>query len=171
MQRPEDFSARNRNNALQSTGPRTTAGKARSSQNALRHGLNKPPGEADFQRWGSDLIGADFSPTDKLNDLREHLVVSPIELVEATVHLRRVRQQKLDLIDRLVEILKPRRVDSANDDEIESDLSEHDEDDQEEGETKRKVSRTLDDLRRLATYERKALSRWFSCFDKDRSRP
>ena len=30
----------NRRNAKQSTGPRTTAGKQRTSQNALKHGLS-----------------------------------------------------------------------------------------------------------------------------------
>jgi len=32
----------NRNNARQSTGPRTAGGKARSSRNAFRHGLSRP---------------------------------------------------------------------------------------------------------------------------------
>ena len=46
----------NRNNAKQSTGPRTQAGKQRSSRNALKHGLRAEqsviPGEdpADFER-------------------------------------------------------------------------------------------------------------------------
>ena len=46
----------NRNNAKQSTGPRTQAGKQRSSQNALKHGLRAEqsviPGEdpADYER-------------------------------------------------------------------------------------------------------------------------
>jgi hypothetical protein len=34
--------ASNRRNAQRSTGPRTAAGKARSAQNARRHGLNRP---------------------------------------------------------------------------------------------------------------------------------
>jgi hypothetical protein len=34
--------AANRTNAQRSTGPRTTAGKARAAQNAARHGLNRP---------------------------------------------------------------------------------------------------------------------------------
>jgi hypothetical protein len=35
--------AANRSNASKSTGPKTTEGRRRSSQNGVRHGLNQPP--------------------------------------------------------------------------------------------------------------------------------
>ena len=35
--------AANRSNARKSTGPKTTEGRRRSSQNGVRHGLNQPP--------------------------------------------------------------------------------------------------------------------------------
>ncbi len=61
----------NRRNAIKSTGPRTRAGKALSSRNALKHGLcaeqvllpNEDEGE--YERLGEQLID-DFSPVGAL---------------------------------------------------------------------------------------------------------
>jgi hypothetical protein len=40
----------NRRNARNSTGPRSTSGKKRASQNAFRHGLTKRIASAEFDR-------------------------------------------------------------------------------------------------------------------------
>ena len=63
----------NRNNAKQSTGPRTNAGKQRSSQNALQHGLLAKqtviPGEnpADFEALLSSYEDT-FQPSNPVED-------------------------------------------------------------------------------------------------------
>jgi hypothetical protein len=59
--------AANRRNARKSTGPRTAAGKARSSRNARRHGLRTPvaadPSAArDIQRLASVITGGSGEP-------------------------------------------------------------------------------------------------------------
>ncbi len=61
----------NRRNATKSTGPRTRAGKALSSRNALRHGLCAEQvllpyeDEGEYERLGEQLID-DFSPVGAL---------------------------------------------------------------------------------------------------------
>ena len=53
---PADKTATNRANAGRSTGPRSAAGKARSAQNALRHGLAVPVmADPDLSREVRDL--------------------------------------------------------------------------------------------------------------------
>lgn len=49
---------RNRENAKSSTGPRSAAGKERSSKNATRHGLAKPSGKAADLFTGSSAVNA-----------------------------------------------------------------------------------------------------------------
>ena len=58
-----DIRARNRANAQKSTGPKTTAGKARASRNAVRHGLASgkhldPREEADAAAHDAALASA-----------------------------------------------------------------------------------------------------------------
>ena len=76
----ERRAAVNRQNARKSTGPRTRSGKARSSQNALRHGLTAErvvlPGEdpVAFEAFRSDLVDH-FQPADPVSEhLVEHVV-------------------------------------------------------------------------------------------------
>lgn len=49
--------SRNRANARKSTGPRSAAGKARSAQNARRHGATARPADALRRRWLAIILG------------------------------------------------------------------------------------------------------------------
>jgi hypothetical protein len=58
----------NRANARRSAGPRTAAGKARASRNALRHGLNTPieadhPQLAIIEAWALRFCDSQSTPT------------------------------------------------------------------------------------------------------------
>ncbi|HEY1363980.1 MAG TPA: hypothetical protein VGF60_17200 [Xanthobacteraceae bacterium] len=50
--------AANRRNALRSSGPRSTAGKARSAQNSRRHGLTAAVADPDWSQEVSDFAQA-----------------------------------------------------------------------------------------------------------------
>ena len=66
----------NRHNAQSSTGPRTADGKARSSQNALKHGFCAKypvfPGEdpAEFAAF-CDLLFEDLAPDGAIDNVQE----------------------------------------------------------------------------------------------------
>ena len=72
--------AANRRNALRSTGPRTAAGKAVSSRNALRHGLTAramvvlDEDAQDFQRLWAELW-TELAPRDGREELLTETVV------------------------------------------------------------------------------------------------
>jgi hypothetical protein len=91
--------AANRRNARKSTGPRTAAGKAVSSRNALRHGLAARAaivlGEdpADLQRFRAELRAA-LAPKDG----REELLAETA--AEAAWRLRRVWRAEAALVNR-----------------------------------------------------------------------
>jgi hypothetical protein len=84
----------NRENARASTGPRTADGKARSSRNARRHGLNisvlsDQALAADVEALAHDIAGVDAGP--KLLDLAR-------DLAEAQIELSRVRRARHDVL-------------------------------------------------------------------------
>ena len=93
----------NRANAQSSTGPRTEEGKARSSQNARKHGLTaqqliiKPEERRAFEATARALPKPKSSPTARIQQTLFD------ELVAAAWNLRRVRilQAEIDLLDPL----------------------------------------------------------------------
>ena len=87
----------NRRNAQQSTGPRTGAGKARSSQNAVKHGFT-----------GRLLVGLQYGPfADNPGELQEFIQAVLAELAPVTA---RERAEALNIVglyvrrSRLVEL-------------------------------------------------------------------
>ena len=83
----------NRRNAQRSTGPRTAAGKAKSAQNARRHGLNlpamcDPAWSAQIKTFAREIAGEDASPR------RYELAC---RIAEAQIDVVRARQARLDL--------------------------------------------------------------------------
>src|SRR5207245_743754 len=81
----------NQANARRSTGPVTSEGKARVSQNALRHGLTarhlviRPDEQEDFDQLQSELL-AELDPQGATEALTFH------ELLHAAWNLRRFRR-------------------------------------------------------------------------------
>jgi hypothetical protein len=89
----------NRANAKSSTGPRTTAGKARAAQNAVRHGLNVPI-------WSDPAL----SPTVEAIARRiagrntdEDALEAARRIAEAQVDLDRVRAYRRRMLIREIE--------------------------------------------------------------------
>ena len=80
--------AANRANALKSTGPRTAAGRARSSRNAYRHGLSRPVAP-DFEVVESlaRILVREAAGEDQLEAARA--------LAVAQLELKRVRAVKV----------------------------------------------------------------------------
>ena len=123
-------SAANRRNAQASTGPRTAVGRAASSLNARKHGLNTPVLDHILQSCLSDYAGLlDFArvraPSGDLADI----------VYALAVHAR-LRDRRADLMQSIV---------SAG---TCADTS-----------TEELLDDALEQLRRLETYERKARSR------------
>ena len=88
----------NQQNARQSTGPKTPQGKARSSLNAIKHGLTATSylvaeGEsaAEFERLRKQIL-AQFPPR---NEMEKHLVERLIELVWKAKRAQRVETAAL----------------------------------------------------------------------------
>ena len=100
----------NRANARASTGPRTSGGKAQSSQNALRHGLSVSV--LDDPRWAPEVellarkivrasLGSDEDPD---ADAEAELIELAKPVAAAQIDLRRIRTHRRTLLERFCEI-------------------------------------------------------------------
>jgi hypothetical protein len=87
----------NRANAKSSTGPKTAAGKARSAQNAFRHGLNVPVLSDPSLAPGVEAIARRICAPDGDGETLEWAR----RIAEAQVDLNRVRNSRRQLITRL----------------------------------------------------------------------
>ncbi|MPZ37880.1 MAG: hypothetical protein GEU95_07410 [Rhizobiales bacterium] len=90
----------NRDNARKSTGPRTGAGKSRSSRNALRHGLTRPVSSSTqaIARIAEELTREDSFPY-----RQQHAVA----IAEAQVSIERIRKARIEIIERLRKVQNP----------------------------------------------------------------
>lgn len=126
----------NRRNAQASTGPRTLKGKARSRQNARKHGLSvidpNPEAEEDIERVAGLIAGEHGNDTVILESARA--------VAEAQLQLQRVLSLKTTLLRRWT---LARERSSEKDDHLLTDTPEE----------------FLDYLESLERYERRALSR------------
>jgi hypothetical protein len=89
--------AANRNNARKSTGPRTASGKARTSRNALRHGLASisfanTEVSPQIERMAKSICDKDATPL-----LYEQALI----IAESEVLLLRVRAARLAMLERM----------------------------------------------------------------------
>jgi len=119
----------NRRNAQKSTGPRTPAGQARASRNALKHGLAAASRLRDL-----DGIVAELAQ-DVLADLQMDQVVAPafLTIIEAELDLLQARQIRIMLLQCLQGAIKNNTLSD--------------------------VTTLLNQLSRADRYERRALSR------------
>ena len=95
--RSDRKSAANRRNSCKSCGPRTAAGRATASRNALRHGLSamvhrQPAPSAELERLAQAICGHDENPA----LLEQARVVAANEL-----ELRAINVQKIAVLERL----------------------------------------------------------------------
>jgi hypothetical protein len=126
----------NQHNAQRSTGPKTLAGKARSKQNALKHGLSVPvsvqPDLADLLRELESSLEWDIAPTSSTKeDLRAVLV--------AVLEVLRARSVRAYLLDQWIQHCYPSVAGASTSESSTSDLMQH--------------------LLRADRYERRSLSR------------
>ena len=127
---PSRKSTANRRNAQKSTGPRTTAGKAAASLNAIKHGLNTPV-PAYMVRACEGQYG------DLLNHVRAtSATIDRSDLVYAVAARARLRGHRAELMQTIVEA-------GLSDDAVDIDA----------------LRLALAQLGRLEIYERKSLSR------------
>jgi hypothetical protein len=87
----------NRRNSRKSCGPRTAAGKATASRNALRHGLaalthRQPAPSAELEEFARALCGDDCDPI---------LFTQAVKVAQSKMELRAIRAQKVAVIERL----------------------------------------------------------------------
>jgi hypothetical protein len=97
--------AANRRNACKSTGPKTSAGKQRAAGNSYSHGLNVRTADGDNSDDVELLVR--HIAGDATN---QHLLQCARSAARAHLDLVRVRQIKVDIINRVIEfgVLEPR---------------------------------------------------------------
>ena len=88
----------NRDNAKSSTGPKTTAGKARAAQNAFRHGLNVPVRSDPLLAAEIEAIARRISGS----CANAETVERALRIAEAQCDLNRVRNRRRLLITQLL---------------------------------------------------------------------
>src|ERR1700722_3566152 len=94
--------AANRANAKRSTGPKTAAGKQRSSRNAFRHGLSAPLPDDPLTMAATDaIVSALFEYSDKQQENATAFARSQLEL-------RRVRSVRDSMFAALMSSSEPR---------------------------------------------------------------
>ena len=86
--------AANRSNAQKSTGPKTAAGKLRSSRNANRHGLSCPLRLDPVTSAKADAIARALI----VGDPNEEKLRSAAEFAAAQLELQRIRSTRADLM-------------------------------------------------------------------------
>jgi hypothetical protein len=105
--------AANRRNARNSTGPRSTSGRKRASQNAFRHGLTKRISSAEFDRQ------AEMLARQIVGDSEDKITIELArDAAEAVLELARVRRVKVALIERVTAFGRfdvPKRFASSKD--------------------------------------------------------
>jgi hypothetical protein len=84
--------AANRRNARSSKGPQTVAGKLRSSQNALRHGLSRPLSDCAVENFADSLVE---ELTSRLASEEE--ISAAKEIAWAELEPRRIREVRSEL--------------------------------------------------------------------------
>jgi hypothetical protein len=85
--------AANRKNARSSRGPKTVAGKLRSSRNALRHGLSRPLSDGAVEIFDEGLVEDLTSNPDS-----EEEISAAKDIAWAELELRRIRDVRSKLI-------------------------------------------------------------------------
>lgn len=91
--------AANRRNALRSTGPRTSTGKARSRGNALKHGLRAPLDHKASIVEEIEALTTDIARLEK----KPREAIRPI--AEQQTQITRVQQTRVEIINRYIERL------------------------------------------------------------------
>jgi len=161
--------AARRLNAQKSTGPRTSTGKRRISQNARRHGLSIPLHLDPAQQPRIQAL-AEQIMCEHTNEMREHLA---LEIAEVQLDLQRIRNLRVKLLDapvivtrRLTKKLFNEMTRAATTEE-EIDTTAHQLISYADNGIREtldlslpeKLSRLAEELWRLDRYERRALSR------------